>query len=42
MEYGGETSHVAILAKALKIPTIMGVSNIFDHNWNDKVILDYY
>lgn len=40
MEYGGETSHVAILAKALKIPTIMGVSNIFDHNWNDKVILD--
>lgn len=40
MEYGGETSHVAILAKALKIPTLMGVSDIFNHNWQDKIILD--
>lgn len=40
MEYGGETSHVAILAKALKIPTLMGVSDIFNHNWKSKIILD--
>ena len=40
MEYGGETSHVAILAKALKIPTLMGVADIFRHNWSETVILD--
>ena len=40
MEYGGETSHVAILAKALKIPTLMGVDNIFAHQWNGDIILD--
>lgn len=40
MEYGGETSHLAILAKALKIPTLMGVKNIFDHDWKDTIILD--
>lgn len=40
MEYGGETSHVAILAKALKIPTLMGVNDIFNHNWKEKIILD--
>lgn len=40
MEYGGETSHVAILAKALKIPTLMGVADIFSHNWSETVILD--
>ncbi|WP_291259667.1 phosphoenolpyruvate--protein phosphotransferase [Fusobacterium sp.] len=40
MEYGGETSHVAILAKALKIPTLMGVPDIFSCNWSETVILD--
>lgn len=40
MEYGGETSHVAILAKALKIPTLMGVNDIFNHNWKGRIILD--
>lgn len=40
MEYGGETSHVAILAKALKIPTLMGVNDIFNHNWEENIILD--
>ncbi|MGY0393662.1 MULTISPECIES: phosphoenolpyruvate--protein phosphotransferase [unclassified Fusobacterium] len=40
MEYGGETSHVAILAKALKIPTLMGVADIFSYNWSETVILD--
>lgn len=40
MEYGGETSHLAILAKALKIPTLMGVTDIFNHNWKEKIILD--
>lgn len=40
MEYGGETSHLAILAKALKIPTLMGVNDIFNHNWKEKIILD--
>lgn len=40
MEYGGETSHVAILAKALKIPTLMGVPDIFSYNWSETVILD--
>lgn len=40
MEYGGETSHVAILAKALKIPTLMGVEHIFAHQWNGDIILD--
>lgn len=40
MEYGGETSHVAILAKAFKIPTIMGVKNVFAHNWTQDIILD--
>lgn len=40
MEYSGETSHVSILAKALKIPTLVGVNNIFSHQWTDRVILD--
>ena len=40
MEYGGETSHVAILAKALKIPTLMGVDHIFEHEWKERVVLD--
>ena len=40
MEYGGETSHLAILAKALKIPTLMGVNDVFNHNWKERIILD--
>lgn len=40
MEYGGETSHVAILAKAFKIPTLMGVDNVFEHDWTKNIILD--
>lgn len=40
MEYGGETSHVAILAKSLKIPTLMGVEDIFNHAWKEDIILD--
>ena len=40
MEYGGETSHVAILAKSLKIPTLMGVDKVFQHDWENQVILD--
>lgn len=40
MEYIGETSHTAILAKALEIPTLMGGSNIFAVDWGDKIILD--
>ena len=40
MEYGGTTSHLAILAKALKIPTLMGVNDVFNHKWKEKIILD--
>jgi phosphotransferase system enzyme I (PtsI) len=39
-EYGGETSHVAILAKALGIPTLMGAKSIMQREWDDKIILD--
>lgn len=40
MEYGGETSHLAILVKALEIPTLMGIKNIFSYDWKKDVILD--
>lgn len=40
MENGGETSHLAILAKSLKIPTLMGVKNISLSDWNGNMILD--
>lgn len=40
MEYGGETSHLAILAKALEIPTLMGIKNIFSYDWGKDIILD--
>lgn len=40
MEYMGETSHTAILTKALEIPTLMGGSDIFSVDWGDKIILD--
>lgn len=40
MEYIGETSHTAILAKALEIPTLMGGQDLFSLDWGEKVILD--
>ena len=40
LEYAGETSHTAILAKAMEIPTIMGVKNLFEVNWGELLILD--
>jgi phosphotransferase system enzyme I (PtsI) len=39
-EYGGETSHVAILAKALGIPTLMGAKSLMQREWLGKIILD--
>ena len=40
MEYMGETSHTAILTKALEIPTLMGGNDIFSVDWGDEIILD--
>lgn len=41
LEYGGVTSHVAILAKNLNIPTLMGVEEFNDLEYSyDIVILD--
>ncbi len=40
MEYIGETSHTAILAKALEIPTLMGGHDLFSLDWGDIIILD--
>ncbi|MGL6067095.1 MAG: phosphoenolpyruvate--protein phosphotransferase [Cetobacterium sp.] len=40
MEYMGETSHTAILAKALEIPTLMGGNDLFSVDWGDQIILD--
>ena len=40
MEYGGETSHLAILAKARKYLLLMGIKNIFSYDWKKDVILD--
>ncbi|WP_432204852.1 phosphoenolpyruvate--protein phosphotransferase [Cetobacterium somerae] len=40
MEYMGETSHTAILTKALEIPTLMGGNDIFSVDWGDQIILD--
>jgi phosphotransferase system enzyme I (PtsI) len=39
-ELGGETSHVAILAKALGIPTLMGVKDVMKKEWKGSIILD--
>ncbi|MGL4402871.1 MAG: phosphoenolpyruvate--protein phosphotransferase [Fusobacteriaceae bacterium] len=40
LEYGGETSHVAILAKSLEIPTLLGVERIEELQSGEEVILD--
>ena len=40
MEYMGETSHTAILTKALEIPTLMGGNDLFSLDWGDQIILD--
>lgn len=40
MEYLGETSHTAILAKALEIPTLMGGKDLLSLEWGDIIILD--
>lgn len=42
MEYMGETSHTAILAKSLEIPTFMGGVDILKENWGEFIILDTY
>lgn len=41
-EMGGETSHVAILAKTLGIPTLMGVKNVAKIDWESvgDIIMD--
>ena len=41
-ERGGITAHFAILARALNIPAMMGVSELSEIKENDKVILDCY
>ncbi|MGL6131457.1 MAG: phosphoenolpyruvate--protein phosphotransferase, partial [Fusobacteriaceae bacterium] len=40
LEYGGETSHVAILAKSLEIPTLLGVVGIGEIESGEEIILD--
>ena len=40
--YVGETSHTAILAKSLEIPTFMGGKNILKEEWGEYIILDTY
>lgn len=40
LEYGGETSHVAILAKSLEIPTLLGVEGIEKLERGEEIILD--
>jgi len=39
MESGGETSHTAIISRALEIPAIFGVKGIFDDIEEDEVII---
>ncbi|MGL6065303.1 MAG: phosphoenolpyruvate--protein phosphotransferase [Fusobacteriaceae bacterium] len=42
LENGGETSHVAILAKSLGIPMLMGINNVLYQKFpeNEEIILD--
>ena len=42
MEYVGETSHTAILAKSLEIPTFMGGIDIMKKEWGEYIVLDTY
>lgn len=42
MEYVGETSHTAILAKSLEIPTFMGGTDLLKKEWGEYIILDTY
>lgn len=42
MEYVGETSHTAILAKSLEIPTFMGGKDLLKKEWGQEIILDTY
>lgn len=40
-DVGGETSHVALLAKSMEIPAVVGLKNLFDQIQNDQsIILD--
>lgn len=40
---GSSTSHLAILARAMKVPTVMGVGDAPIYEWQDKeIILDGY
>lgn len=41
-ERGGITAHFAILARALNIPAMMGVSDLLTIKENDQIILDGY
>lgn len=42
MGYVGETSHTAILAKSLEIPTFMGGTNLLKEEWGEYIVLDTY
>lgn len=42
MGYVGETSHTAILAKSLEIPTFMGGNDILKKEWGEYIIIDTY
>jgi phosphotransferase system enzyme I (PtsI) len=40
-DVGGKTSHVALLAKSMEIPAVVGLKNLFDQIQNDQsIILD--
>lgn len=42
MEYVGETSHTAILAKSLEIPTFMGGKDLLKRKWGEHIVIDTY
>ncbi len=39
LEKGGATSHVAILARNLELPAVMGINKMFDHIQNNQNVL---